>query len=134
MLAHKVVDIYLEDKIKEPEDKPEVTPSKEKTDSDKDILVDPALLNTYVGEYELQPGFIITITVEEGRLYGLGTDEPKFLLIPVSNTEFEVRGVEATITFLADGAEQVEVIKLSQGGQFMEAGRHSLLQCLSDRP
>lgn len=118
-MAHKVVDIYLKDKIK--------TKPKEKVEKNEEataeITVDENTLDTYVGDFELQPGFIIKVTREGGQLSAKPTGQSSVVLKPLSVTEFEVIGVEAQVEFVPNGGEKVKLLKLKQGGQLMDAPR-----------
>lgn len=116
-LAHNVVDVYLKDKL---ETKPKAIKSEKPSET---IAIDSDVLSTYVGDFELQPGFIINITESDGKLTGQATGQPQVELKPLSTTEFEVVGVEAKIEFIPNGNENVNSIKLHQGGQIMEAKR-----------
>lgn len=116
-MAYKIVDIYLKDKIWT---EPEKEASKEPTST---VSVDQSTLKTYVGDYELQPGFVITITENEGKLTGQATGQPSVTLIPQSTTEFLVQGVDAKIEFIPNDGEAVQALKLHQGGAIMEAPR-----------
>ncbi|MGB5553238.1 MAG: serine hydrolase [Flavobacteriaceae bacterium] len=116
-MAHKVVDIYLKDKIKPEEN----AVAQEKTT--ETITVDPKVLNSYLGDFELQPGFIISITESNGKLSAKATGQSVVPLIPLSATEFEVGGVEAKIEFIPNGGENIKLFKLHQGGQIMDAPR-----------
>lgn len=118
-MAHKVVDIYLKDKIKTEDKKEEV---KEESTSET-IAIDQNTAATYVGDFELQPGFIITISTNDGQLFGLATGQPQVSLTPISSTEYKVEGVDAKIEFIPNGGKNIEHIKLHQGGQIMEAPR-----------
>ncbi len=118
-IAHKIVDIYLKDRIVA-EPKKEI---KKEEKANEPISVDQNILGTYVGDYELQPGFIISITENNGQLSGQATGQPAFMLIPSTTTEFKIQGVEATIEFVPDGGDKVKLIKLHQGGQTMDAPR-----------
>ena len=118
-IAHKIVDIYLEDKLK-PEDRPEEI--KEASNSEA-ITVDEKILSTYVGDFELQPGFVISINLNEGKLTGQATGQAAFPLTPKSTTEFKVEGVDAKIEFIPNEGENIKLIKLHQGGQIMDAPR-----------
>lgn len=118
-MAHKLVDIYLKDKIQtKPKEKVE-----EKKEDMAEVTVDENTLNSYVGDFELQPGFIITITNEGGQLLAKPTGQATVSLKPLSVTEFEVVGVEAQIHFVPNGGEAIKLIKLNQGGQLMNAPR-----------
>jgi len=118
-IAHNVADIYLKDKIKveskknEPKDgKPQET-----------VFVNENILNTYVGEFELQPGFTITVTKNGNQLSAIATGQATLSIIPLSVTEFKVDGVEAKIEFIPNGGENINLIKLHQNGQVMDAPR-----------
>lgn len=118
-MAYKVVDIYLKDRIKmEPKEKL----VKEESIFEV-IFVHQNILNTYVGDFELRPGFIINITESNGKLSAKATGQSLVSLIPLSSTEFEVVGVEAKIEFMSHGGENIKSLKLHQGGQIMEAPR-----------
>ena len=118
-IAHQIVDIYLKNKLK-PEDKAEEI--KEASNSEA-ITVDENILNTYVGDFELQPGFVISISLNDGKLTGQATGQPAFPLTPISTTEFNVEGIEAKIEFIPNEGENIKLIKLHQGGQIMDAPR-----------
>jgi hypothetical protein len=118
-MAHKVVDIYLKDKIKTEDNQEEV---KEESTSEV-IAVDQNVLKTYVGAFELQPGFIITISSNDVQLSAEATGQPKVALTPISTTEYMVEGVDAKIEFVHNGGENIKLLKLHQGGQIMEAPR-----------
>jgi serine-type D-Ala-D-Ala carboxypeptidase/endopeptidase len=81
------------------------------------IAVDPKLLATYVGRYELTPEFSITITQEQDRLYLQATAQPKFELFAETPTQFFLMVVEAKITFVKDDLGQVDRLILDQNGQ-----------------
>ncbi len=116
-IAHKVADIYLKDKIKQ---EAKVVPKEKTTET---IAIHPSILSTYVGEFELQPGFTVTITESNGALSAKATGQNVVSLIPLSATEFEVEGVEAKVEFIPNGGENIKLLKLLQGGQIMEAPR-----------
>ncbi len=78
--------------------------------------VSESVLDSYVGEYELQPGFTIIISRDGQRLFTQATGQSKFELFSKTATAFYLKVVEAQITFnLANG--KVESLTLSQGGQ-----------------
>jgi hypothetical protein len=82
----------------------------------KEIAVDPALLETYVGVYQLAPTFSLTITREGASLFGQGTGQPKIEMFAESPTEFFLKDVDAQITFEKDPAGKVTRLILHQGG------------------
>ena len=118
-IAHKVVDIYLKDKL-EQQEKDDVT-TEEVTEAN--ITIASETLSLYVGDYELQPGFIIGVIEKEGQLAARATGQEEVALRPLSETEFDVVGVDAKVEFIPNGGDKIKAIKLHQGGQIMEAPR-----------
>lgn len=83
----------------------------------KVVKVDPAKLTAYVGEYELAPTFIITVTLENDELKAQPTGQPKFDLSATSDTTFFVKAVDADLSFVKDASGKVEKLILKQGGK-----------------
>ena len=88
-----------------------------------EMAVDPHVLVTYVGNYELAPGFVIAVTLENGQLMGQATGQPKFPLFAESPTSFFLKVVDAQIEFSKDKAGAVTGLILHQGGRDMPAPR-----------
>src|SRR5499426_1324445 len=80
------------------------------------IKIDPKILDAYVGQYELNPNFIITMTRESDRLMTQATGQPKFELFPESETNFFLKVVDAQVTFVKDEKGVVTHLILHQGG------------------
>jgi CubicO group peptidase (beta-lactamase class C family) len=89
----------------------------------KEITVDPSILGTYVGKYELQPGFFIVVTLEDGHLMTQATGQEKFEVFPESETMFFLKVVDAKIEFLKNDTGKVDALMLYQGGAEMRAPR-----------
>jgi CubicO group peptidase (beta-lactamase class C family) len=83
--------------------------------------VDPAVLDSYVGQYELGPGFILTVRREGDKLVGEPTGQPKAELVPESETRFLVALANAVVTFTKDADGRVTGLVLSQRGRDMPA-------------
>jgi serine-type D-Ala-D-Ala carboxypeptidase/endopeptidase len=82
------------------------------------IAVTPEVLEKYTGRYELQPGFVLTVTRENDRLFAQLTGQPRFEIFPESEKKFFYRVVNAQITF-EDGKSLV----LHQNGRDVPARR-----------
>jgi CubicO group peptidase (beta-lactamase class C family) len=91
------------------------------TGDQKVTTPDPKLYEAYAGDYELAPNFIFTISVEEGKLMGQPTGQPKAELYPSSATEFFLRVVDAQVTFVKNDQGQVTQLILHQNGRNMPA-------------
>ena len=89
----------------------------------KEITLDPKLLETYAGDYQLAPTFSIKVTHEEGRLFLQATGQPKFELFAEKEGEFFLKVVEAQITFVKDDSGTVSSLILHQNGMDQKARR-----------
>ena len=65
----------------------------------REVPVDPAVLATYAGRYEISPTFILTVRPDGGRLFIQATAQPEFEVYAESETEFFYRVVDAQVTF-----------------------------------
>jgi CubicO group peptidase (beta-lactamase class C family) len=87
------------------------------------VKIDPAILSTYTGVYELTPTFSITITLENGQLMSQATHQRKIPLFPESRSKFFTKDVDAQLEFLATEAGRVSRLVLHQNGQDMRGER-----------
>jgi CubicO group peptidase (beta-lactamase class C family) len=87
----------------------------------KEIKLDPKILDAYVGEYQLVPGFTLTITREDDRLFAQATGQSKFELFAETGTDFFFKVVDAQITFVKDDKGQVTHLILHQNGRDQQA-------------
>jgi len=120
-IAHKIADIYLADKIKE-EKKVEKEEKKPEETNDT-VAVGEELLESYVGSYELEKGFILDVSRTGGELFVQPTQQPLFKLKALSTSTFKIDNVEAILTFLPDAEGKISSTTLKQGGQVMNAHR-----------
>jgi CubicO group peptidase (beta-lactamase class C family) len=83
----------------------------------KEITVPPAILEKYVGTYELMPNFNLVITVENGQLISQATGQGKLPLFAESETKFFLKVVDAEVEFFKNDKGEVTHLILHQGGQ-----------------
>ncbi len=88
-----------------------------------EVKVDPALYDLYAGEYELAPGFVLTVRRDGARLLTQATGQQEFEVFPASETEFFLKVVDARITFVKGSDGKVNELVLRQGGREMPAKR-----------
>ncbi len=114
-LALQVAEIYLGSQMTQPIPPPsaETTP---KPAAASAPAIDPARLEAYAGQYELQPGFIITISKEDNKLMGQATGQPKIELQPQAEHTFFIKEANATIIFGQNDKGEVHQLTLKQGG------------------
>jgi len=65
----------------------------------KEITLDPKVLETYVGVYQLAPGVTFAITQEGARLFAQLTGQDKFEVYPETQHDFFYKVVDAQLTF-----------------------------------
>ena len=81
------------------------------------------LLERFVGEYELQPGFVLSVTREGTRLFTQATGQPRFEIFAASESRFFVKEFAAQLEFNLEGDGPAESVTLFQGGRESEARR-----------
>lgn len=117
-LSHKVADIYLDKQLK-----PLPAGAAPKA-APVEVAVDAASLDALVGDYALNPQFILSITKADGRLMAQATGQPKFPLFASGERAFFLKVVDAQVSFDAAGTDGVAAgIVLHQGGRDMPAKR-----------
>ncbi len=89
----------------------------------KDVSVSNSILESYVGKYELLPGFILTVTKEGNQLSAQATGQSAAGIYPKSDTEFYLKVVKAEIKFNKNKEGKVESLTLFQAGQEMTGKR-----------
>jgi CubicO group peptidase (beta-lactamase class C family) len=82
----------------------------------KEIAVSPAILEKYVGTYELMPNFDIVVTLEGSQLMSQATGQSKFPLFAESETKFFLKVVDAEVEFFKNDKGDVTHLILHQGG------------------
>lgn len=87
----------------------------------QEIKPDVTVLKKYVGEYILAPGFSITISEAEGKLFAQATGQPKLRLYAERNNLFFFKVVDAEINFLTNDNNVVDRLTLKQNGRLMTA-------------
>jgi len=87
------------------------------TNEQKEIKIDPKVYDSYAGDYELAPSFVITVTSEDGKLMAQATGQSKFELFPLSETDFALKVIAAQVTFVKNEQGQVTQLILNQNGR-----------------
>src|SRR5262249_50544800 len=89
----------------------------------KQITVDPKLFDGYIGQYQLAPNFILTITRDGARLFAQATGQGKFEIFPEGEREYFAKIAELQITFETDGQGRATSLILRQSGASLLAKR-----------
>lgn len=70
------------------------------------------------GVYEFQPGFELSMFIEDGNLYTQATGQKKIRLYPESNLKYFMKEVDASIEAIPDPDGKINKIILNQGQTF----------------
>lgn len=85
--------------------------------------IDSALLDYYVGRYQMPNGPIFTVTREGDRLYTQLTGQQRFEVFPEGDRDFFVKGVDAQMTFEGDPNRPAIVVIIHQNGRDLRGER-----------
>lgn len=84
-----------------------------------EFKVEEEVLETYVGEYELVPGFVVTISREGSQMNAQATGQPMFPIFAKAENVFYFKVVPAELTFNKGEDGVIESVTLFQNGQKM---------------
>jgi len=91
--------------------------------SQEGVILDDAILERYVGEYEMNPEFIFSVSKENGRLFIQATGQEKLEMFAESETKFFLKVNDAQFEFMTEGSGAVTKVELSQGRRQAQAKR-----------
>ncbi len=81
------------------------------------IFVSEQVLDEYVGEYELAPKVIFTITRSKEKLFAQLTGQQRFRVFPETENKFYLNVVPAQLTFNRKAEGKIESLTLTQNGE-----------------
>ena len=90
------------------------------------------IFDTYVGEYEAGPNFVMRVFREGDKFMTQATGQNQIEIFPESETTFSPRTFPAKLTFVKDAEGKVTSVRLNQGGRetsvraFFKKGQISL--------
>ena len=74
------------------------------------------VLRSYAGTYELRPGRLISVTLENGTLFAQPTGQRRASLVAVSEARFALNGTEVYVSFAKDESGTVTGLVVHQNG------------------
>ncbi|CAN5239370.1 hypothetical protein BH23BAC1_BH23BAC1_47420 [soil metagenome] len=80
------------------------------------VAINPLLIDTYLGKYDFGNDLVVTVFKEMDRLYAQATNQPKFEIFPVSDTDFVLKDLNASITFVKEADGKVNKLVLHMNG------------------
>ncbi|HSK71346.1 MAG TPA: DUF4440 domain-containing protein [Pyrinomonadaceae bacterium] len=87
------------------------------------IGLDPKIYEAYIGQYELAPNVVFNVTREGEKLMSQVAGQPKAELLPESEIEFFIKGINGQFIFVRDEKGQVTKMIINQEGQRLSAKR-----------
>ena len=126
-LSFNIADIYLKDRL-------QPAPDKTSLGDKPEVTIDPKVLDAYVGDYELRPGFIISFWKDQDHLVARATGRPSFPMYAVSDTAFRYRGVPTEVVFdeTTEGGKAQNAI-LNQNGRSLPLRRIVIVKPPAER-
>lgn len=88
-----------------------------KEDARVAITLAPEALERFVGEYQFDPNFSITVTRRGGQLMQQATGQPEAEIYPESEKKFFLKVVDAQLEFQTDASGAVTGLVLHQNGR-----------------
>jgi CubicO group peptidase (beta-lactamase class C family) len=82
----------------------------------KEISIDPKIFDAYIGQYQLAPNFILTITRYGDHFMTQATGQGQVEIFPESDHDFFAKVVDAQITFVTDDKGRATELVLHQRG------------------
>ena len=83
--------------------------------------IDPSVYDAYVGEYEIAPGFILTVTKEGNKLMSETRGQPRSEMFPESETTFFLKDGDAQFTFVKDEKGKVVQVNIRRSTREFKA-------------
>ncbi|TWU00095.1 Beta-lactamase precursor [Botrimarina colliarenosi] len=85
--------------------------------------VAPEVMQRYVGKYAITPAFVLTVSIEGGKLMVGATGQSTYPLAPESETLWRHQAVDAKLEFHVDKAGNCSSVDLLQNGMRQKAKR-----------
>jgi tetratricopeptide (TPR) repeat protein len=83
----------------------------------KEVVIEDEILKSYEGDYELMPGFVLTIFREGKQMRAQATGQQAIDIFPRAENVFFAKIISAQITFNKGADGKIESLTLLQGGQ-----------------
>lgn len=84
----------------------------------KEISVTMDKVKDFIGTFELQPGFNVKFTYEDGKFFVEPTGQTKEELFADSDNLFYIKSVDVKFEFIRGSSGKVDTMKLTQGGVY----------------
>lgn len=89
----------------------------------REIAVEPARLDAYVGRYRLSPNVVITVTRNGSRLFAQMTGQPQYEIFPAGGHSFFYKSFDAQLVFETDATGRALSVMTYYGRKSSRAER-----------
>ena len=89
----------------------------------EEVVVADEILESLVGDYELAPGFVLSVTKDGSQMKAQATGQPVADIFPKSDYIYYLKVVQAEIKFIKGDDGTIESLTLLQGGMEMNGKR-----------
>jgi hypothetical protein len=83
----------------------------------KEVKLSEKVLKTYVGEYQMGPDRTLTLTLENGSLWGQPTDQQKRQMFAETPAKFFLKDLDVQMVFQKDAKGNVTGMVMDQAGR-----------------
>jgi len=115
-IANQIAEIFFEEYMEA--DSTEAEGDEMMTEETEEFEYDPARFEPLTGRYELEvmPGFILTFSRDDDRIYTQATGQPEVDITATSDSTFSLVGVNASVTFHRNESGAADSLTLHQNG------------------
>ena len=82
----------------------------------KNVTVADSVLQTCTGDYQIEPGFILTISPNGNQLYGQATGQGELAIFPESQSKFYLKVADIEVEFFQDASGKITRLVFYQTG------------------
>ncbi len=117
-IANQIAEAFFKKQMEEETAEAEEQMAEEEEKESGEFEYDPADFEPLTGRYELQvmPGFILTFSRDDDRLYTQATGQPEVDITATSDSTFSLVGVNASVTFHLNEDGTADSLTLHQNG------------------
>ena len=115
-IANQIAEIFFEEYMEA--DSTEAEGDEMMTEETEEFEYDPARFEPLTGRYELEvmPGFILTFSRDDDRIFTQATGQPEVDITATSDSTFSLVGVNASVTFHRNESGAADSLTLHQNG------------------
>jgi CubicO group peptidase (beta-lactamase class C family) len=87
------------------------------------VKLDPTVYQLYAGKYNFNSNMVITVYIDQSRIFAQATNQPAFEMFPVSDSEFVLKEINARLNFVKASDGKISKLIVDMAGQKTDAPR-----------